>query len=177
MLRLKPGRSLPKDEIDARTIKDAAPILAPAIKHIINFSLQEGHFASNWKPQIIAPHHKKDIKTDVSNYRPVSNIVELGKIVEMEAGDQIVEHFMQHNLFHQAHHGSLPSLDTTTALISIQKFITDAAEKKELCATVFLDQSSTFDIVDHEILLKKLEAYNFGQGPMRWFKSYLSNRT
>ena len=46
--RLKSGRSLPKDEIDAKTIKDAAAVLAPAIKRIINLSLQEGHFATNF---------------------------------------------------------------------------------------------------------------------------------
>ena len=116
--RLKPGKALPQDEIDKRTIKDATPILAPVIKHIINLSLTEGHFATQWKPQIIAPHHKKDERTDVFNYRPVSNIIELGKITEREVGDQIVEHFTEHQLFHEAHHGSLPSLDTTTALMS-----------------------------------------------------------
>ena len=66
--RLKPGKALPQDDIDAKTIKDAAPVLEPAIKHIVNLSLCRGHFADKWKPQVIAPHHKKDDKTDVSNY-------------------------------------------------------------------------------------------------------------
>ena len=57
--RLKPGKALPEDEIDAKTIKDAAHVLAPAIKHIVNLSLQQGHFASGWKPQLIAPHYNK----------------------------------------------------------------------------------------------------------------------
>ena len=107
----------------------------------------------------------------------MSNIVEIGKLTEMEAGDQIVEHFMTNELFHQAHHGSLPSLDTTTALIAVQKFINDAAERKELCATVFIDQSSAFDLVDHKILLSKLKVYNFGQTPLKLFESYLQDRT
>ena len=120
-----------------------------SLQHIINLSLNEGKFDSSWKPQIIAPHFKKDDRTLMNNYRPVSNIVELGKLVEMEVGDQIVEDFTLHHLFHDSHHGSLPSLDTTTA----------------------------FDLVDHEILLGKLKAYNFGPGPYAWFKSYLENRT
>ena len=161
---MKPGKSLPHDDIDAKTIKDAASILAPAIKHIINLSLKEGQFASQWKPQIIAPHNKKDDRTDVANYRPVSNIVELGKRAEMEAGDQLVEHFMNNNLFHDGHHGSLPSPDTTTALLAIQKFMADAAERKEMSATDFFDQSSAFDLPDH-------------RGPITWFESTLKNRT
>ena len=76
-----------------------------------------------------------------------------------------------------SHHGSLPSLDTTTALLSVQKFMTEAAERKELAAMVFIDQTAAFDLVDHEILLVKLKAYNFGPGPIAWFNSYLGDRT
>ena len=153
--RLKPGKAIPSDGIDAKTLKEAAPVIKTAIKHIINLSLAEGRFDETWKPQTIAPHHKKDDKAEMANYRPVSNIVEIGKLVEMEVSDQVIGHFTEHDLFHKSHHGSLPALDTTTALIAVQDFMINAAENKQLAATVFIDQSAAFDLVDHEILLKK----------------------
>ena len=54
--RLRPGKAIPNDE---KTHKEASPVIITALKHIINLSLCEGRFEEAWKPQVIAPHHKK----------------------------------------------------------------------------------------------------------------------
>jgi hypothetical protein len=63
------------------------------------------------------PFHKKKEKTKVENNRPVSHLVEMGKLVEYIVGDQILEHFITNGLIHQNHHGSLKNHSTATALI------------------------------------------------------------
>ena len=95
----------------------------------------------------------------------------------MEAHDQVRNHFLQHDLFHPGHHGGLPKLDTSTALLQVQKYSLDAAESKKITGTVLLDQSSAFDLVDHHILIAKLQAYCFDDNALDWFRDYLSNRS
>ena len=125
----------------------------------------------------MAPKHKKGSRDDLSNYRPVSTIIEIAKITETAAHDQVRDHFIKHNLLHPGHHGGIPKLDTTTALLEVQRFNIEAAESKKVSGTVLLDQSLALDLMDHKILLEKLEAYNFDSNAINWFSSYLSDRT
>ena len=62
------------------------------------------------------------------------------------------------------------------ALIQLYYMWLSASENKELSAALLLDLSAAFDIVDHEILLNKLKAYNFSEDSVQWFKSYLEER-
>ena len=129
--------------------------------HIVNLSLASGQFSSLWKEQTMPLRHKKGSKEDLNNYRPVSTIVELAKITETAAHDQVRDHFIEQQLFHPGHPCSIPKLDTTTALLEVQQFTTKAAEKKQITGMDLLDQSAAFDLMDQETLLQKLKAYKF----------------
>ena len=63
--------------------------------------------------------HKKKEKTSVENYRPVPNLVEVGKFAVYAAAERIIEHFIENNFSHSNHHGGLPNRSTTTALIQL----------------------------------------------------------
>ena len=128
--KLKPSKALPSDLIDGLSLKTVAPVLLPSLLHLVNLSLTTSTFADIWKIQVTLPHHKKGEKDDLGNYRPVSNLVEVSKLTEMEAHDQLMNHFIVNDLFHPNHHGSLPGHDTTTALLQAQAFQLAAAEKK-----------------------------------------------
>lgn len=138
--RLKPGKTPQSDTIDGATIKAISGIMSDALIHIINLSLTQGRFSDGWKQQIMSPRHKKGNMEDLNNYRPVCTIVEVGKLTEMAAHDQIMDHFVSNSQFSGDHHGSVPYHDTTTALININNFTTTAAEAKQITATVLLDQ-------------------------------------
>ena len=177
--RMKGGKSSGVDCIDSYSLKLAAPLIEDALEHLINLSITTAKFASIWKPQLIFPQHKKAEKDVIENYRPVSHLVEVGKLVEHEVNDQVTEHFISNNLFHSNHHGGIPNHSTNTALIQLHDMILQAAvsKLKKLTAALLLDQSAAYDLFDHPILLKKLEVYNFDQNSIRWFESYLSNRS
>ena len=88
---------------------------------MVNLSIESQNFAAPWKPQLILPFHKTKEKTKVENYRPVSHLVEVGKLVEYIIGEQILEHFISNDLLHPNHHGSLKNHSTATALIQLKR--------------------------------------------------------
>ena len=152
-------------------------MIEESLMYLINLSISNQTFSARWKPQLIFPLHKKSKKFDVKNYRPVSHLVEVGKMTEYAIYDQVVEHFTENKLFHDNHHGSLSGHSTATALIQLVDMWIEASENTELSAALLLDQSAAYDLVDHQLLLQKLEVYNFDENSVQWFKSYLSERS
>ena len=112
----------------------------------------------------------------MKNYRPVSNLVEVGKLVEYVIDAQILAHFLKNNLIHPNYNGSIPNHSTSTALIQLTDMWMQAAENRELSGVCMIDQSAAYDLLDHNLFLQKLEAYNFDRSAILWIKSYLSDR-
>ena len=123
------------------------------------------------------PFHKKKAKDEIENYRPVSHLVQVGKIIEYAVNFQIIEHFTMHNLFHPNHHGSLADHSTATAVIQLFDLLLEAADKQDLSAVCLLDQSAAYDLLCHKKFSKKLRLYNFDEPTISWIMSYLSGRS
>ena len=87
-----------------------------------------------------------------------------------------MEHFTSNNLFHSNHHGFVPKHNTVTALAQLYDVWLEASENKEMTAALLLDLSAAFDLIPHSILLKKMKVYNFDEGTISFFKSYLGER-
>ena len=100
-----------------------------------------------WKKQLVLPLHKKGDKLLGTNYRPVSHISEVSKIVEYAAHGQVYDHFSNNNIFHKNHHGNLANHGTATALIQLFDLWLRAAENTELSAALLLDMSAGFDML------------------------------
>ena len=122
------------------------------------------------------PLYKKSDRTNGENYRPVSNIIFVCQICEKTIYDQVFNHFIINHLFHPNNHGFRPNHSTVTALIQLQDLWLKAAEKKEISAALLLDLSAAFDLVDHQILIGKLQLYGFDDSALNWFSSYLKDR-
>ena len=174
--KLKGGKSSGIDQIDSYSLKLAAPVIEDILLHLVNLNIRNCSFSCGWKTQLVHPFHKKGDKDVGTNYRPVSHIVEVSKLLEYAVHDQVMSHFIEKGLFHRNHHGFLPNHNTTTALLQIYDLWLSSAENKEITAALFLDLSAAFDIVDHKILLDKLRHYKFSHGTISFFQSYLSNR-
>ena len=177
MKRLKKSRSHGRDFIDGCSLKLAFPLIEDSILHLVNLSIKSSTFADKWKIQLILPLHKKDDKLNGNNYRPVSHIIEIGKIAEYVVHEQVYNHFSSNNLFHGNHHGFLGNCSTATALCQLHDIWLSASEDKELSAALLLDLSAAFDIVDHQIFLRKLNCYGFSENSIKWFSSYLTGRS
>ena len=110
------------------------------------------------------------IKTKSENFRPVSHIVEVSKLVEYAVLEQTYKHFDENSLFHPNHHGSLPGHNTASAIIQLYDIWLDAAENNEITAALLLDLSAAFDLIGHDILFKKLKLYHFSNGSIEFLK-------
>ena len=123
------------------------------------------------------PHHKKNDRTVIENFRPVSHLVQVGLMAEYAVYYQIVEHFIKYELFHPNHHGSIANHSTATALLQMFDTWLEAAERQELSAVCLLDQSAAYDLLCHQTLKEKLQLYNFSTNAIERLMSYLGGRT
>lgn len=162
------------DNIDSPIIKLGRNYLVPSITHIINLSLQTSVFPVDWKMTKIVPLHKKKLETDPGNYRPLSLLSSLSKILEKAVFLQTIEYFEVNSLIDKSHHGFRSGHSTTTALIEMQDHWLEAFESGKLTAVLTLNMSAAFNLVRHETLLNKMMANSASNKARQWFKSYLS---
>ena len=173
---LKNSKSTGIDHIDTAVIKLAARDILPAVTHIVNLSLSQSTFPSIWKHAKVIPLLKKDDPLVPKNYRPVALLPILSKILEKAVFLQLVEYLDNHNLLSPNHHGSRRYHNTATALIQMYDQWIEEMEDGKLVGIMMIDLSAAFDMVDHQLLLEKLELLGLEEGVILWILSYLSGR-
>ena len=174
-----PTKSCSLDPIPTFLLKDCLDILLSSITKLINHSLIEGSFPNSFKKAVVTPLVKKASlpRDDLKNYRPVSGLCFLSKLVERVVARQLTSQ-INNNKLHNPHQSAYkPGHSTETALLSIRKEVHLSLARGEPTALVLLDLSAAFDTIDHNILLGYLKSW-FGLGGtiLRWFASYLRNR-
>ena len=139
---------------------------------IFNQSIAEGKFISKMKNTEVIPLYKGKEFDEVINYRPVSLLIMISKVLE-KAVYSPVYHFLEHqNVLYDRTKRSCEQ-----AILELTGRILDAKNKEIHSAVMFLDLSKAFDTLDHEILLKKLDLYGLRGVCNDWFRDYLSDRT
>ena len=133
-------------------------------------------FPSALKLAKVIPVYKKDSKLDFSNYRPISLLSNLDKIMEKLMYTRTVKFFNNNNLFYLLQFGFKQNYSTTHALISITETIRKYLDEGKFACGIFVDLQKALDTVEHDILLTKLEHYGVRGLANDWFKSYLSDR-
>lgn len=174
---MKSSSSCGVDLIDSKIIKLANYQLVPVITHIVNLSIKSQKFPESWKRSKVIPLHKKDEVTYPKNYRPVSLLPVLSKVLERVIFEQMISYLEENHLLHHSHHGFRSSHSTATALIEMYDQWIEAFENDKITAVVMLDLSAAFDVVDHDIMIQKLEILGFEESVISWLRSYLSGRS
>ena len=177
LLELNVSKQGGDDGISNRMLKMIAnPISAPLCR-LFNRILQCGVFPSCWKRGILVPIYKnKGSKSSVANYRPVTLLNSLSKVLEKIVFKRIFDHFITNNLFYKYQSGFMPGHGTEKQLVSICHMI--QSELNSGCAMrgIFLDIAGAFDAVPHFLLLHKLQAYGVTGILLQLLDSYLDNR-
>ncbi|CAL9708038.1 unnamed protein product [Knipowitschia caucasica] len=170
----------PLDPIPSSFVKSCLPSLSPLILEIINSSLTSGTVPPAFKMATITPILKKPNldPDDPNNFRPISNLPFLSKILEQSVAAQLNNHLNSNSLFDKFQSGFRSQHSTETALLKVINDLLLTSDSGSLSILLLLDLSAAFDTIDHSILLHRLQFTTGITGSaLSWFSSYLSNRS
>ena len=170
---LKETKSFGCDGILLQFIRDALPVIAFYVTVIINTSIVTGIYPELWKHPYVVPVYKSGDVENINNYRPISLLPILSKVLEKIVANQLMSFLESHKLLSSSQHGFRGNLSTETALMKVNKRIYEAIDNQKISLLLLLDLSKAFDSVSHDILLRKCSNLQIDHF---WFKDYLSQR-
>ena len=143
---------------------------------IINKSFNQGIFPSSLKRARVVPIHKGGCKTDVANYRPISLLSSFSKIYEKLMHIRVLNFLDKNGSLFESQYGFRPGMSCEHAILNAQNSLLHSLNNKQIAVLLLIDYSKAFDVIEHPILLKKLEHYGIKGKALEWFESYLSGR-
>ena len=141
---------------------------------LFNKSLKQASLPSEWKLSNIIPLHKKGIKSFVENYRPISLMCVVAKVLKRCVYNRLIGHI--ENMISVEQHGFLRGKSCTGQLISVLHRLSQNLDSGKQTDIWYFDLAKAFDTVNHNLLLKKLQRFGLKDNILTWFKSYLSRR-
>ena len=172
----QPKPSTGHDNISMKLIKHCKDVLLTPITLIVKQMFTTGIFPERLKIAKVKPLHKKDDESILSNYRPISLLPAISKILEKAIYLQTYEYFIENNLFYSSQYGFRKGHSTEYAGLEVVEKIIEQMDKGNIPLNIYLDLSKAFDTINHQILLEKLAYYGVHGKSLDLFKSYLSNR-
>jgi hypothetical protein len=171
---LNPNKAHGPDDIPTIILKTCAHELSPSITMLFNASLTEGKMPAAWKVANIVPIHKKGTKHEASNYRPISLLPVISKILERCIYNQIIDTLVPK--ITDTQHGFLKNRSTATQLMQTFSEINNTLDSGGQTDLIYFDLSKAFDSVPHHYLLHKLKSFGINSTLHAWLTSYLTNR-
>ena len=172
-------KSCELDDIPTDILKQMLPKVIGLITKIVNMSLEQGVFSTKWKVAVVKPLLKKlGFELINPNYRPVSNLSFISKVVENCMLLQLSRHCKDFNLQPDYQSAYREDYSCETAVLKISNDILWAFENQSITLLVAIDLSAAFDTVDHTILLDILNnKFGITDKALKWFDSYLHPRS
>uniref|UniRef100_A0A8C2HQN3 Reverse transcriptase domain-containing protein n=1 Tax=Cyprinus carpio TaxID=7962 RepID=A0A8C2HQN3_CYPCA len=168
------------DAVPPWFLKSGFKTMGPSILSIVNSSLSNGSVPSCLKHAVVSPLLKKPslAATELINFRPISKLPFLSKVIEKVVFSQITPFLSINALLDEFQSGFRAGHSTETALVKVLNDLFLASDSGRAVVLIMLDLSAAFDTVDHSILLKRLECeVGFRGTALKWFHSYLKDRT
>ena len=131
---------------------------------------------TEWKTGIITPIYKGGSRCDPANYRPVTLLPVISKVMERIVCEVIVAHLQTQNILSPAQHGFRRSYSCVTNLITTMNDWTQAVDEGCSVHACYLDIAKAFDRLDHSILLVKLQSIGITGALLAWLENYLQER-
>ena len=164
------------DGITPKILKTLADIVNPTLLKIINISISTGQFPDLLKVAKIIPIHKSGPYDDPANYRPMSILSIISKIIEKHIRKHLFAYLNKYSVQLKSQSGFRKQQSCNTALINLIDRWLNSIDKGDIIGALFFDLRKPFDVVDHDLLLEKLAAYQFSTTSQNWIRSYLTIR-
>jgi len=175
--QLKNKRSFGHDSISTFFIKVALPYIFEPLTFIYNQVLQQGTYPNIWKKAKVIPLPKSKDLSDPNKFRPISLLSVISKPLEKHVHRHLSSFMETHGLYYMLQSGFRPNHSCHTALSHLTNSWLHSMNKAEMTGTLFLDLSKAFDLVNHKLLISKLQSYHVSSESVAFFESYLSNRS
>ena len=174
--KLKSTKANGLDGIPVSLLKDAAQKVANPIAYFINLTFSTGKIPQEWKEAKVTPVFKFGEKYDVNNYRPISVLPLLSKVMERAIQIQLASFLTENNVLSEHQSGFRKRHTIQTVVTYLSDFILEHKDKQKLTGAVFMDLKKVFDLVNHNCLLHKLEHYGVRGLSHSQFQNYLCTR-
>ena len=139
-------------------MKASKNVTSPFLSFLVNLSFEKGTFPSALRKAKVIPDHKDNSRLDENNYRPISLLIVWSKVYERTMYNRIYAYMEKFALWYSKQFGFRSKHSTIEAVVELTEKIRLKNSFKE-AYSFFLDSRKTFDTLDHEILLTKLDAY------------------
>ena len=171
------SNALGVDGVSLNMVLLTLPQTLYVITAIVNLSIKTGIFPKIWKDSIIKPIPKVSHPTEFKDLRPVSILPFMSKILEKVVCMQINEYLLSNNILPTKQSGFRAGRSTATAQIDVIDDLLSGQDRGEGSILILLDYSRAFDTINTSLLLAKLKFYGFDDNALKWFASYLTNRS
>ena len=151
-------------------------IIIPLLVYLYNLCLIKGIYPNKLKTARVVPIFKNGKTAILSNYRPISNLSAINKVFEKLTYERIMSFVSKYKIIKDTQFGFRKNCSTTLAVFTLLNDLFETIRKKTFTIAIFLDLSKAFDVIDRDILLRKLELYGFRGVVGKFLASYLSNR-
>ena len=177
IMKLPISKSVGLDKISTKLPQIAAPAIAQPLTKIFNKAIDLGQFPIERKAARVIPIFKEGQQTILDNYRPISILPVVSKLMERILYNQLSKYLEKESILSEYQFGFRSHHSTTTTLIDCSNEWYVNMDRGHYNLVVFLDIKKAFDTVNHDILLKRLEMYGLGDLALAPLRSYLTDRT
>ena len=164
------------DEISVYVLKELRDLLSPIMSNLINECFQKGTYPDCLKLAIVIPLHKGGAETDPNNFRPISILPTLNKVMEKVIHTRLYDYFEKYKIINDNQFGFRRGHSTTMAVTEFVENILNSYDKQQATCAIFVDLSKAFDSVNRNILLLKLYRYGVRGSMHDLLTSYLDQR-
>ena len=178
MCGLKNKRCYGYDNIPVTILKDGAALLAPVYCKLLNLIYEQKTVPEKWRTARTIPVFKKGARNKIENYRPISNLCASSKIFERLILERLlqVEKNKQLDLSGITQHGFKKNRSTITASLELQNQIAKAMDEDNYVAVASMDLSAAFDVIDVNLLLKRMKNLGIPEDVLNLIKAWLDGR-